>query len=279
MSRLTSYTRVGLTFDVTDTGPLDGDPVVLLHGFPERATSWEGVSARLHEHGLRTYAPDQRGYSPGARPRFRWSYRLTELVADVLELCDRIGRPVHLVGHDWGAVVAWAVAAHHPGRVRSLVAVSVPHPGAFLEAMLHGPQLKDSWYFLPFNVTGLVEWLAGHRVETLETWLRKGGMTEEQLVRFRREIVEDGALRGGLGWYRALPFGSPGYGRRRVRVPTTHVWSTRDVALSREGAEACERWVDAPYELVVLEGMNHWIPAQAPGPLADAILARTASGG
>jgi pimeloyl-ACP methyl ester carboxylesterase len=279
MSRLTSYDRDGLTFDVADTGPEDGDPVVLLHGFPERATSWEAVSEKLHAQGLRTYAPDQRGYSPGARPRFRWSYRLPELVADVVALVDRIGRPVHLVGHDWGAVVAWALAAHHPDRVRTLTAVSVPHPGAFLEAVRHGGQLRDSWYFLPFNVTGLVEWIAAHRAEKLETWLRKGGMNEQQVQRFRDEVVADGALRGGLSWYRAVPFGSRGFARRRVAVPTTYVWSTRDPALSRAGAEACGRWVDAPYELVVLEGMNHWIPAQAPDRLSDAIWARIASVG
>ncbi|MFC6288203.1 alpha/beta fold hydrolase [Nocardioides sp. GCM10027113] len=279
MSGLTSFPRDGLVFAVTDSGPADGDPVLLLHGFPERATSWEAVSERLNAGGLRTLAPDQRGYSPGARPRFRWSYRLPTLVADVVELCQRIGRPVHLVGHDWGAVVAWALAAHHPELVRTLTAVSVPHPGAFLEAVRRGPQLRDSWYFLPFNVPFLVEGLARYRPHVLEDLLRRGGMTDEDLARVREEIVSDGALRGGLSWYRAVMLSSPGYAGRRVAVPTTYVWSTGDVALSRVGAEACERYVDAPYELVVLDDVSHWIPTLAPGPLADAILARIASVG
>ena len=275
--RVAAYRRAGLTFDVVDAGPLDGDPVVLLHGFPERSSSWAAVSARLHEHGLRTLAPDQRGYSPRARPRLRTAYRLPELVADVEALVDEVGGPVHLVGHDWGAVVAWALTASRPDLVRSLTAVSVPHPGAFLHACLHGPQLRDSWYFLLFNVPFLPEWLARHRTEGVETALRKGGMTGADVARFRREIIEYGALPGGLAWYRALPLSPVGSARRKVTVPTTYVWSDRDVALSRAGAEACGAWVTGPYELVVLEGVSHWIPTHAPRRLADAVLARIAS--
>ena len=163
MSRIETYQNAQLTFDVRDQGPLDGDPVVLLHGFPERAASWDAVAARLHEHGLRTLAPDQRGYSPGARPRFRTSYRLPALVADVEALIDEIGRPVHLAGHDWGATVAWGLAARRPDLVRSLTAVSVPHPAAFVTACLKGSQLRDSWYFTVFGLPFVPEWVAKHR--------------------------------------------------------------------------------------------------------------------
>ena len=277
MDRITAYDRDGLTFDVRDRGPLDGDPVVLLHGFPERAASWDAVADRLHAAGLRTLAPDQRGYSPRARPRFRTAYRLPALVADVEALVARVGRPVHLVGHDWGATVAWGLAARRPDLVRSLSAVSVPHPAAFLQACLRGPQLRDSWYVFLFLLPFLPEWLARHRPEQLAISLRKGGMTEVDVARFRHEVVEYGALRGGLGWYRALPLAPFGWARIKVEVPTTYVWSDRDVALSRAGADQCGRHVTGPYKLVVLEGVSHWIPAQAPGPLADAILARVAS--
>ncbi|MFI5427981.1 alpha/beta fold hydrolase [Aeromicrobium sp. UC242_57] len=100
-SRTSQIRHAGFTFDVIDTGPIDGDPVVLLHGFPQRATSWAAVSERLHTAGFRTYALDQRGYSPGARPASRFGYKITSLVADAKALIDHIGRPVHLVGHDW----------------------------------------------------------------------------------------------------------------------------------------------------------------------------------
>jgi pimeloyl-ACP methyl ester carboxylesterase len=251
--------------------------VVLLHGWPERAGSWDAVAGRLHEHGLRTLAPDQRGYSPGARPRFRTSYRLPALVADTEALVDRIGQQVHLVGHDWGATVAWGLAARRPDLVRTLTAVSVPHPAAFLTACARGGQLRNSWYFALFNLPFLPEWVAEHRAEKFDLALLKGGMTRDDVARVRRDVIEYGALSGGLGWYRALPFEPFGWAKEKVAVPTTHVWSDRDVALSRMGAEICGRWVTGPYELVVLEGVSHWIPAQAPNPLADAILARIAS--
>lgn len=277
MSRLTSYARDGLTFDVRDDGPEDGTPVVLLHGFPERASCWREVAPLLHEAGLRTYAPDQRGYSPGARPSGRRAYAVPELVADVVALIEEIGGPVHLVGHDWGANVGWSVAARHPELVRTWTAVSVPHPAAFVKAMRSTRQGLHSWYMglfqLPLVVEGLARWEGG----PVDQGLRRTGMTRDEVARFRAEIVEYGALSPALGWYRALPL-SRGRGMGgRVRVPTTLVWSTRDSAIARPGVDWCEQYVDAPYELVVLDGVSHWIPTHAPRQLADAILSRAGS--
>ena len=274
MTRLDTFTRDGLVFDVRDLGPEDGEPVVLLHGFPDRASSWRDVEPLLHAHGLRTYAPDQRGYSPGARPRGRSAYRVTELVADVVALVDAIGQPVHLVGHDWGAAVGWALAGMRPDLVRTWTAVSVPHPAAFFGAMLTSPQGLRSWYMGLFQVPGLVELAARQRGGPVDRALRGAGMSREQVERFRAEMVEDGALAGGLGWYRALPFTRPGATRHKVTVPTTMVWSDRDPTIDRSGVERTEQWVDAPYELVVLEGVSHWIPTHAPQALADAVLRR-----
>lgn len=117
---LSTFSRAGLTFDVQDGGPRDGAVVVLLHGFPQDSSSWELVAPRLHDAGLRTLAPDQRGYSPGASPREVSAYRGPELVADVLALMDAAGAErVHLVGHDWGGAVAWLVAQRAPHRLAS----------------------------------------------------------------------------------------------------------------------------------------------------------------
>jgi pimeloyl-ACP methyl ester carboxylesterase len=276
--RITSVRRDGLRFDVFDEGPLDGDVVVLLHGFPERSTTWRSVVPLLHERGYRTIAMDQRGYSPGARPKRRWSYRISQLTDDVLSLIDQVGAQVHLVGHDWGAVPAWAVAIERPEVLRTLTAVSVPHPMAFLRAMVTSRQFRKSYYIALFQLPFVPEWLAGKRGGRVDTALRKGGMSADEVARFRREIVDDGALHYALMWYRAVMMVDPRLPpHRKVRVPTTFVWSDGDVACDRRGAELTEEYVDGPYELVVLEGVTHWIPTQAPDALAEAIIKRIES--
>jgi pimeloyl-ACP methyl ester carboxylesterase len=272
--RITSYYRDGLTFDVRDEGPLDRPVAVLLHGFPERSSSWREVAPILHARGIRTLAPDQRGYSPGARPKRRRDYRLPLLVDDVTALVERVGGPVDVVGHDWGAVVGWALAATRPELVRTLTAVSVPHPAAFLQSMVSSRQGLRSWYMLAFQLPFLPERLARDPGGYLDEQLRKGGMTADDVARFRREIVDYGALPGAVNWYRAIPLSDPRSTRKRVTVPTTYVWSDGDVALTRHAAELCGRFVTGPYRFAVLEGVSHWIPTQAPEPLAALVLDR-----
>jgi pimeloyl-ACP methyl ester carboxylesterase len=272
--RITQYDNDDLTFDVRDEGPADGTPAVLLHGFPERSTTWRAVAPILHEAGVRTFAPDQRGYSPGARPTRRRDYRLVRLVGDVVALIERIGSPVHLVGHDWGAAVAWMLAAQRRDLVRSCTAISVPHPTAFLEAGVTSSQGLRSWYVGLFQLPLVAELSAAWPGGPFDQGLRRAGMTRDEVARFRTEIVEDGVLPHALGWYRALPLVDRRVTERRVSVPTTLVWSDGDVAVARAGAERTARWVDAPYDLVVLEGVSHWIPTQAPEACAAAILSR-----
>ena len=137
-------TDVGdLTFDVRVDGPEDGRPVLLLHGFPETSASWAAVTPLLTEAGLRTYAVDQLGYSPGARPAEVEAYALPNLAQVTADLMTALDVPrADVVGHDWGANVAWALAAWHPDRVRSLTAVSVPHPAAFTAAWRADPEQR-----------------------------------------------------------------------------------------------------------------------------------------
>ncbi|QIG41490.1 alpha/beta fold hydrolase [Nocardioides anomalus] len=277
MTRVPTYDHDGLTFDVRDRGPADGDPVVLLHGFPERAEAWRKVEPLLHEAGLRTLAPDQRGYSPGARPPRRHDYTVDRLVGDVVALIERLGRPVHLVGHDWGSAVGWSVAQRHPALVRTWTAVSVPHPGAFVRAVATSRQVLDSWYMLAFQLPYLPERVLA-RPDVPARLQRSAGMSAEDAERFRVGMVEGGALRGGIGWYRALPFAARhATGGDKVRVPTTMVWSDRDRFVGRRGVELTPAYVAADYRLVELAGVSHWIPTQAPEALATAVLERIAS--
>ncbi len=275
LERITQFRRNNLTFEVSDSGPTDGAPVVLLHGFPQRGNAWDGVATRLHEAGMRTFAPDQRGYSPGARPRSRFAYRAKELVDDVAALIDDVGKPVHLAAHDWGAVVGWAAAARYPEKVASLTAVSVGHPRSFFKALVTGDQLRRSYYIVLFQLPFFPE----RSLSTPKSWgerrLLETGMAEEQLDQFRREIVGDGALRGGLSWYRSLPRLAP-KDLGRVSVPSTLVWSDGDVALGRTMAEGTAKYVDAPFEFVELTG-SHWLLDERPDDVAEAIVRRVRS--
>jgi len=267
MSSVDTFTRDGLTFDVRDAGPPDGEPVVLLHGFPETSAAWKEVTPGLVTAGYRTLAPDQRGYSPGARPPGRRAYRMTELVADVLGLADRAGADrFHLVGHDWGGGVGWVLAALHPGRLRSLTVLSTPHPRAMSRALLTSTQGLRSWYMLAFQVPMLPERsMLAHGGERLRWALQRMGLDDEYIDEYLPVLLQPGAMTAALNWYRALPFGvRDGRDLDEITVPTLYVWSTGDEALGRAAAEATARYVDAPYRFEILEGVSHWIPEEAP---------------
>jgi len=231
--------------------------------------------AAAGEAGFRTYAPDQRGYSPGARPRGGRAYKATELVDDVVALIGRIDAPVHLVGHDWGATVAWVVAARHGDRLASLTAVSVGHPEAFKRALRTVDQARRSWYMGLFQLPFVPERL-GSSKWFVQKFLGGSGMTDEMLTTYRTEIVDGGALTGGLNWYRAIPFALRDE-VPDVRMPTSFVWSDRDEALGRRMAELTEEHVDGPYEFIEFTGASHWIPEERPAELAEAIISRARS--
>jgi pimeloyl-ACP methyl ester carboxylesterase len=267
-----SFTRDGLVFDVRDGGPAGGEPVVLLHGFPQDAAAWTAVADRLHDAGLRTLAADQRGYSPGARPSGRAAYRLRELTGDVLALLDaaELGS-AHVVGHDWGGIVGWALAAGHPERVRTLTALSVPHPAAMARAFVTSDQALRSWYVGLFQLPVLPErlLLAGDGA-ALRRMLLTSGLPSDLAGHYVRRMQEPGALSAALAWYRALPLDARDP-VGTVRVPTLHLWSTRDFALGRTATEQTRRFVDAPYRLEVLEGLPHFIPELAPDRVAELV--------
>ncbi|MDT7607885.1 MAG: hypothetical protein QOG96_2388 [Pseudonocardiales bacterium] len=270
MSATKALTRGELRFDVTVDGPPDGEPVVLLHGWPQHSDSWDGVVAELTAAGYRTVRMDQRGYSPGARPRGRRAYRITGLVADAAALIDEFcGGSAHVVGHDWGAGVAWGLAAEQPGKVRSVTAVSVPHVGAFLRAMVTSRQGLKSWYMLFFQLPWLPEWLLRRYLARV---LVQGGQSAEHARRDAAAFVEPGAMTGALNWYRAIPFVDPRRAGEPVRTPTLMVWGDGDVAIDRGCVDRCADYVQGPYQLEILHGVSHWIPDEAPEQLSALLL-------
>ena len=287
-----TFTRDGLTFDVADsppsttttgvttgvtTGAAGPGVVVCLHGFPQDARSFAAVTPRLTRAGLRVLAPDQRGYSPGARPTGRRAYALTELVDDVLALLDAAGaRSAHVVGHDWGGAVAWALAAWHPARVSSLTVLSTPHPAALRRAAVRSSQALNSSYMAAFQLPAVPERLllaGGGRF--LRESLRRSGLPVHLAERYVERLREPGALTAALSWYRAIPLGGPPVGR--VQVPVTYLHGWQDPFFSRAAVTGTGDHVVGPFRRRVLD-TGHWVPESDPAAVATAVLERARPG-
>lgn len=262
----------GFRFSAQEAGPPDGQAVLLLHGFPQTASSWSAVMARLADRGLRCVAVDQRGYSPGARPASVSDYRLAGLVGDAAGFIAAVGAPVHLVGHDWGGVVGWQVAARYPSLVASWTAVSTPYALALRDVLVDPAQRERFGYMRQLREPSSEQWLLAEgaaRFRELFGGRVPGGRVDEDLA----ALSAPGALTAATNWYRAMSR-SDSDGLGPVRVPTTYVWGSQDLAFSREAAVRTAQYVDADYRFVPLEGASHWLPDELPDLLADEIAAR-----
>ncbi len=262
----------GHRFHVVLAGPEDGEPVLLLHGFPEFWYGWRHQIDALAQAGFRVIIPDQRGYAFSDKPKGIRAYRVEELVADTTGLIAACGyERVNLVGHDWGALVAWETAIRFPERVRRLAIFNVPHPdvmSTFLRT--HASQLKKSWYIFFFQIPGLPEWLlsrnhfANLRRMTAGT-SRPGSFDENDLAKYVEAWQQPGALSAMINWYRALfldqlPFShkNPHSGSRRVKPPVIMLWGKQDLALSHAMAPASIGFCDQG-TLFLFDQATHWV--------------------
>ena len=264
-----------MRFRVRVAGPEDGELVVLLHGFPQSSAEWNAQLDALAAAGYRAVAPDQRGYSPGARPEGVEQYAMEHLVADVLAIADEFGgHRFHLVGHDWGAIVAWFTAIEHPQRLKSLTIVSVPHPNAFARA-LNDPstdQTERSSYIPVLKEPG-----SGSMFVTdgdpagLRNAFEASGLAGHDVEDHVAVLTQPGAIEAAINWYRAFDFYRGGVGA--VDVPTLFVWGTEDPALGRDGAQWTGEHVTGPYQFEILDGAPHWIPETNAEQLNELLLA------
>jgi pimeloyl-ACP methyl ester carboxylesterase len=263
----------GLRFDALALGPAKAPLVLFLHGWPSFATSWTAIMALVAAAGFRAVAVDQRGYSPGARPAEIADYAVDRLLADIDGFARALaGRArFHLVGHDWGGLIAWPYAARHADRLASLTVLSTPHSKAFLEAIRNDPeQRRMSAYIGVFRRPGHVAEAAllgdgARKLRALYAGKVPAEIVEDNVAR----LSEPGALTATLNWYRALDnalLGSP------VTAPTLYVWGDQDLALGATAARMTGRYVEGPYRFVALEGRSHWLPEEAPGTIADLLL-------
>ncbi len=284
LERITVAAHGGVRLSCLRAGPSGGEPVVLLHGFPESASlGWRRQLPVLAAAGLRVWAPDQRGYGESDRPPRVRDYVIDALSADALAVLDaaarEAGRPrAHLVAHDWGGAVAWWTALAVPERLASLTVLNCPPLGVLRRALLfrNPRQMARSWYIAWFQVPWLpAATLGAARAALLARGLRDSGrraspgrgatFSRADLDAYRDAATRPGALRAMIAWYRALPFdrplppGSDG----RVRVPARLIWGARDRALGRELAQesiaTCEHG-----ELLWVEEATHWVQHEEP---------------
>ena len=251
-----------LVFDAIEDGPFGGELVLLLHGFPETKRSYRHQIPVLAALGYRVVAVDQRGYSPSARPAGVDAYRIDKLTNDVLAIADSLGADrFHLVGHDYGAVIAWQVAARHQDRLRSMTSLSVPHPLAYLEAYETSDQPARSGYFAWFRDPATDIELGDP--ERLRRLYLAAGLGDEDADAYSAALGSPVAIGAALNWYRATgPYMIEGL--QPITVPVLYIWSTEDPALGRDGAERTAAHVAGPYRFEVLDGVDHWIPENAP---------------
>ena len=253
-----------------------GEPVILLHGFPETSIMWADLVERLGEEGYRCFAPDQRGYSPGARPGSIADYEYRKLVSDVTALADVLGYArFHLIGHDWGSAVGWALIHLHPDRVRSWTAMSVPHMDAFASAIADdADQRKRSQYLGFFMLPEKPERnLAADDFAVLRSlW---ASIPKEQVDEYVSVFSQPGALTAALNWYRANAVlleerrDGPKFGP--VQHPTLLLWGNEDIAIGRAAIERTAQYMKGPYRLAELNA-GHWLVQEEPERVHDEIL-------
>jgi len=273
--RPTTVAANGWEFSGLQWGPEGGRTVLLLHGFPQTAASWGAVAHRLAEAGLHAVALNQRGYSPGARPPEIADYALPRLVADVVGMIEALGGGVDLVGHDWGAVVGWQVAARAPGLVRTWTAVSTPNPLALNDVLAVDEEQRARFgYILAFRQPGRAEAaLLADDAAALRA-IYRGAVAQWRVDADVTFLREPGVLTAALNWYRAMSVDDAA-GLGHVTVPTSYLWGSRDMAFGAAAAERSAAYVDGPYSFLPLEGAGHWLPDEEPDVLADQILRLT----
>lgn len=246
----------------------DGPTVLLLHGWPDTSALWDQVAPELVGAGYRVAVPDLRGCGLSDKPDDVELYRMHHLIGDVAAIIDVLEvEQVSLVGHDWGANLAWATAAYRPDLVQRLVAISVGHPTAFCSAGLS--QQVKSWYMLLFHIDGLGEaFLRKNDYEALRRWARHPRVQD-----IIDELERDGQMRAHLMWYRANArpdmFVSPPPELPMIAAPTLGIWSSGDFALSERQMTDSAAYCAGEFRYRRLETFGHWLPLEAPRELSE----------
>lgn len=275
---MTTIEARGLRFTADVAGPADGELVLLLHGFPQSRHSWRDQLPALAAAGYHAVAPDQRGYSPGARPdpHSLEHYVIDELVADAIALADASGGAggrFHLVGHDWGGMVSWVTAFRHADRMASLTILSRPHPSAFAAALKQtdGDQQHRSRHHRAFLSDETGPLLLADGAARLRRLLLDGKVPAATVDDYVGVLGAPDAIESALAWYRAVPRLAVDVGT--VTVPTLYVWGDGDPTVGRTAAEGTAAHVSGPYRFVELPGVGHFASDEVPARVSELLVA------
>ena len=259
--------------------------VILLHGFPEFWYAWQKQLIALSEK-FHVVAPDMRGYNLSDKPSRVEDYRIDKLVADVIGLLDHFGaKQAAIVGHDWGAGVAWAIAQKYPERVSRLAVLQVPLQAAW-RANLTLKQIMRSWYMFFFQIPRLPEWLISRQnFRAIERTFqekvgRKNSFTPQDVERYKEAVRQPGALTGAVNYYRANLFDrllmrkqtKDKQGDGRIQVPTLFIYGEQDFAIIPATVRGLEKYIDADYREVRIPDSGHWVQNEAPEEVNAALL-------
>ncbi len=268
----------GVTLHAVVDGPPSSPVVLLLHGFPEFWYGWHRQIGPLAAAGFRVIVPDQRGYNLSSKPSGVAAYALTELVSDVIAIADQLDQEkIFLVGHDWGAAVAWSTALLHPQRVAKLVVLNVPHPSVLRKFLsTHLRQVLRSWYMFFFQLPWLPEAVfsafnfhVGAR--SLLRSSRPGTFSAEDLAQYRAAWSQPGALTAMINWYRAIFRTRVKSPDKTVRVPTRILWGERDAFLLSEMAHESLRYCTSA-ELFTFANATHWLQHEEPARISELLI-------
>jgi pimeloyl-ACP methyl ester carboxylesterase len=271
-----------LTFDALVAGEAGAPLALLLHGFAESMHCWRAQVSALAAAGYRAVAPGQRGYSPGARPDTRElsNYHIDRLMDDAMAIVAASGygdRRIHLVGHDWGGSIAWALAERYPARLASLTVLSRPHPNAFNRSlqMPDGDQAHRSRHHKAFLEPGAADVVLADDARWLRERLAAGGVPAGAIEQHLSVLGNKAAMEAALAWYRARgairdPLGP-------IRVPTLYIWGDADDTVGRTAAEGTVDFIAASYRFEVLPGVGHFAADQAPDRVNELLLQHVAA--
>ena len=258
----------GVTIAYEVTG--QGRPVVLLHGFPDSGRLWRNQVPALAEAGFQVIVPDLRGYGGSDKPEAVEAYSLMALAGDVMAVLGDLGlERAHVVGHDWGAALAWGLASLAPDSVDHLAVLSVGHPATFRRT---ARQREKSWYMLLFQFPGVAErWLSGDDWANFRNWA--GHPDADQVI---ADLEQTQSLTPGLNWYRANvspeTWVQPPPDLPPVQAPTMGIWSTEDIALTETQMTDSADHVDGPWRYERLTGPGHWMQLDAPDEVSALLL-------